>query len=136
MCHYTMKHLTTILLAMLLCSWSCEDELEAQEELTQGHEADRMAALFEEISDLATSVRCEDSSLWTYAAYGSKACGGPVGYIAYSTQIDTNDFLQKIEDHVALQKAFNEKWQIGSDCSLPSQPTGVICEDGEAILIY
>jgi len=31
---------------------------------------------------------------------------------------------------------FNEKWGIISDCSIPSQPNAVICENGNPVLEY
>lgn len=71
----------------------------ARDDLTQGQDAERLNELFVEIETLASSVDCEDADNWTYTTYGSKACGGPVGYIAYSTDIDEEVFLAKIEEH-------------------------------------
>src|SRR5699024_8797860 len=77
-----------------------------------------------------------ESSEWNFSSFGSKACGGPVGFIAYSTKIDVELFLEKVEKHKIEQKKFNEKWGIISDCSVPPEPTGVICKDGEPSFIY
>jgi hypothetical protein len=41
---------------------------------------------------------------------GSKACGGPTGFIAYSLKLNTTDFLDKVEKYTNSQKRFNNKW--------------------------
>jgi len=125
-----MKLVTAILIFITLLT-SCNDE-----QLTQEQEAKRLEVLFNEIESLASRVGCVSPSEWTYTTYGSKACGGPVGFIAYSIQIDTKLFLQKVEWHRSEQKAFNEKWGTISDCSFPSQPIGLICENGNPRFTY
>ncbi|GAB4234587.1 MAG: hypothetical protein Tsb0034_08320 [Ekhidna sp.] len=92
--------------------------------------------LFEEINALATSVPCEDESLWRFVEYGSKSCGGPIGYIAYSTQINTAQFLSLIERHQRKQQAFNVKWNVTSDCKLELPPSSITCSDGKPVLEY
>lgn len=104
--------------------------------LTQEQETDNLNQLFYEIKNLATSVDCIDSTEWIFTSYGSKACGGPMGYLAYSTNIGTVLFLEKIEEHRIAQRNFNEKWGIMSDCSIPPEPKEVICEDANPILVY
>jgi len=121
--------------SVLLCfvNMQCDenDELTEQEEDRQ-----ELLTLFDDIYELSTSVSCTDASDWTYTAYGSKACGGPQGYIAYSNEIDTEAFLQKITIYTDLEEAYNVKWGIGSTCDLPQQPTGVKCENGNPVLKY
>ena len=60
----------------------------------------------------------------------------PVGYIAYSTNINTELFLNKIEEHRNAQHEFNQKWGIISDCSVPPKPSSVICENGDPVFKY
>ncbi|NMH89807.1 lipocalin-like domain-containing protein [Flavivirga algicola] len=113
------------------------NELVVKRELTEQEEDHReLMDLFDEIYQLSISVSCTDSADWTFTAYGAKACGGPQGYIAYSTQIDTAAFLQKIEVYTNLEKAYNIKWGIASTCDLPKQPKGVVCENGFPVLKY
>lgn len=104
--------------------------------LTQEQQAPTLNQMFSAIEEMATSKKCVDASKWTFTSYGSKACGGPTGFIAYSTEIDTELFLKKIEEHKVAQEKFNEKWGIISDCSLPPQPTEVACKNGKPVLIY
>ncbi|GAA3603224.1 hypothetical protein GCM10022396_20750 [Flavivirga amylovorans] len=114
-----------------------EEELVVKRELTEQEKDHReLMDLFNEIYELSLSVSCTDVNDWTFTAYGSKACGGPQGYIAYSTQIDTTAFLQKVEEYSNLEKAFNVKWNIVSTCDLPAQPKEIVCENGFPRLIY
>ncbi len=117
---------------LLGLSLSCTDD----KELSQEEENEYILQLFTEIETLANSQTCTDSSEWKFTAYGSKACGGPVGYIAYADNIDTVLFLEKIEEHESAQQAYNQKWGIISDCSVPAQPSGIRCEDGEPVFEY
>lgn len=64
-------------------------------ELTQEQEAQNLNKLFTEIESLATNENCNESTEWTFTSYGSKACGGPAGFIAYSKNIDTEFFLEE-----------------------------------------
>ena len=111
---------------------SCSDDDDA----TREDESANLNALLVEIQEMASSVDCTDASDWPYTAYGNKACGGPVGYIAYSTDIDTARFLEKVARHRRAQEAFNEKWDVVSDCSLPGVPSSVRCEDGVPVFEY
>lgn len=92
--------------------------------------------LYEELYSIAYSVSCTNVSDWTFTAFGSKACGGPQGYIAYSTKIDTTAFLQKVESYSQAEKAFNIKWGVVSDCSITNAPQKVECNNGFPTLIY
>lgn len=49
---------------------------------------------------------CNDPDNWSYTAIGSKACGGPKGYIAYSNEIDVDAFLNKVEDYNRTEAEF------------------------------
>ncbi len=119
-----------LLLSMSIISCGSDDEL------SQEQEAQNLSEMFSEIENLTISIDCENSSEWTFTSYGSKACGGPVGFIAYSLNIDVDLFQRLIEKHREKQQEFNKKWGIISDCSIPAQPTGVICEDGNPVLQY
>jgi hypothetical protein len=124
-------HFIGIMLLLGICL-SCDND----NELTQEQEAENLSELFAEIESLATMQDCTDASVWNFTSYGHKACGGPVGFIAYSTTIDTVLFLEKIEKHRAAQHEYNIKWGITSDCSIPAQPTSVVCENGKPVFEY
>lgn len=97
---------------------------------------DDLLEMSNEITALSSSVDCKDSSDWSFTAIGSKACGGPSGYIAFSKQIDTVAFLEKVEKYTAAQKRYNQENDVISDCALEAVPLGLICVDDEAVLIY
>jgi len=82
--------------------------------LTQQEEAQKLGTLLSEIERLAASKICEDASEWRYTSYGEKACGGPVGFIAYATTIDTEDFLEKIAAHRAAEQILSTLISIKS----------------------
>ena len=92
--------------------------------------------LYHEIDSLATLHPCTDSDEWRFTAVGEKACGGPAGYIAYSTQSDTAALLNKVANYTSFQRTYNEKWNVVSDCMFLAAPNGVACEDGEPKLIW
>ncbi len=114
-----------------------ETELIVKRELTE-QELDHRALmnLFDEIYNLSVSVSCNNASDWDFVAYGAKACGGPQGYIAYSAQIDTDAFLQKINEYTQAEKEYNIKWEINSTCELPKVPVGVECQNKYPVLKY
>ena len=132
-----MERLKFIVIIFLLgVCFSCTEEEDLTKELTQEEEAQNLTQMFLEIQRLATSETCDDSANWTFTSYGSKACGGPIGFIPYSKNIDTVLFLQKVEEHRLAQRAFNEKWEIVSDCALAEEPAGVVCQNGSPVLDY
>jgi hypothetical protein len=114
-----------------------EEKLVVKRELSsQEIEHRSLMDLFNEIQNLSYSVSCLNATDWSFVAYGSKACGGAQGYIAYSSQIDTASFLKKIEAYAQAEKDFNFKWGLISDCSITNPPTSVECQNGIPTLIY
>ncbi|MEZ4842538.1 MAG: hypothetical protein R2821_13780 [Flavobacteriaceae bacterium] len=96
----------------------------------------KITDLRQEIIDLVDSSVCNDDSECAYIAFGSKPCGGPWEYLVYSTSIDTQLLLSKVEEYNATEKAYNEKWGIISDCMYVTPPEDVICEDGKCKAVY
>jgi hypothetical protein len=128
-----MKKLNFIGIALLIgICFSCNDD----DALTQEQQAQNLDQMFSEIEILATSENCDDSAEWTFTSYGSKACGGPLGFIAYPINIGTELFLKKIEEYTTAQQEFNQKWGIVSDCYVPSQPSEIICKNGSPVFEY
>jgi hypothetical protein len=55
--------------------------------------------------------------------FGSKPCGGPWGYLVYSTlKTDESRLKQLVSDFNQLQKKINEDGKILSDCTIAPQP--------------
>ncbi len=95
-----------------------------------------MQEVYKEMVTLSESETCTDSEDWLFTAYGSKACGGPIGYIAYSKKIDQNYFLGLVDRFTELQAEHNRKTGAVSDCALALRPTRVTCENGKPKFIY
>jgi hypothetical protein len=88
-----------------------------------------------EIIRLSESVPCSNASEWKFTPMGNKACGGPARYIAYHQSVE-REFLDLVERFTPLQKAYNEKNNVISDCLLVGPPRTIQCDGGKAILVY
>lgn len=114
-----------------------ETNLVVEREFTEQEIAHReLMELFNEISNLAYGESCINPLDWSFLGYGSKACGGPQGYIAYSKNIDTTEFLKKVEAYSKAENDYNVKFGIISDCALLPTPIGVECKNGYPNLVY
>jgi len=93
---------------------------------------DKLKSIIE--SEIAKE-KCTAASEWTFAPMGSKACGGPVSYIAYPKKLEVS-VLRKIEHYTQTMSEFNKKYNITSDCMMIAEPTGLRCQGEKAVLIY
>ncbi len=121
----------TILMVSIVCL-ACNDDDNSNRDQEEQH----LTKLLAEIQDLANSESCTDPLDWAFTSYGSKACGGPLGYIAYPTTIDTVEFLEKVAEHRMAQQEFNRRWDVVSNCSLADEPRVVECENGSPVFRY
>jgi len=104
------------------------------DEDSQKYEQAQLDKLKASIESEASREKCTNASEWTFAPMGAKACGGPQQYIAYPKKIETT-ILPRIEEYTQKVKAFNEKYNITSDCMMVMPPTSVKCINGKAQLI-
>jgi len=86
-----------------------------------------------DIQTIAESEPCLYAANWSFTAIGSKACGGPQGYIAYSNNIDVASFLNQVETYTLAEQEFNIKWGIISTCDLALMPNGISCVNSKAV---
>lgn len=96
----------------------------------------QLQALYREIDSIAGLYVCDDVEEWQFTAIGDKPCGGPTGYIAFSSRLDTASFLNKVETYTNLQREYNLKWDVVSDCMYVTSPSRIICEDGKPKLVW
>lgn len=115
---------------------SCTKNLGTPEPPKLVVDLDDLEAMYKQILALSESKSCIDSAKWSFTEIGDKPCGGPAGYIAYSTQIDTMDFLDKVEAYTAAHRKYNMENGIVSDCSIEQKPEGVRCNEEKPILVY
>jgi hypothetical protein len=124
-----MKKLIWIPLLLLMVSFSCEDASD------KTYTLDQLEELGKEIQALSESVSCTNSSEWRFTPMGSKACGGPIKYIAYHQSIEEK-FLDLVTQYTKLQAEYNQKNNVISDCMLIAPPRSVTCEGNKPILSY
>ncbi len=125
-----MKNLILLIFAFSMMGLSCENNL------TQADEYFRVMRLFDEMREMAVSESCTNPDEWEIIPFGSKSCGGPFGYLAYHSSVDTTVFFELVEKHRKAQEAYHLRWGITSDCLLIPEPVGLRCEDNEPVLIF
>jgi hypothetical protein len=128
-----MKKLSFIVFVVCFLFSSCSNDENSQEE-----DSKKLETMYHDIVtfSLSNSQPCTNSQEWDFAPIGSKACGGYAGYIVYSKKINSAEFLDKVKKYTDAQISFNNKWGVGSDCSIAIEPKGVECVDGKPKLIY
>lgn len=101
-------------------------------------EADKAVidSLYVEIKSMADASSCSEEFSCYSVGIGAKPCGGFWEYIVYSNSIDVVSFLGKIETLNELEKAYNEKYMILSDCSIAMPPSSMNCVDGKCVGIF
>jgi hypothetical protein len=107
--------------------------LACEKELTRDEERALLDAQKQEIISLAKSGACAINSQCRYTGLGSKPCGGPWGYIVYSTSVDTSKLFLKISDYNAAEDRYNRKWGIYSTCDVPPPPDSIRCLNGVCV---
>ena len=88
------------------------------------------------LSDLQTQIEnsignaaCTDSKQCGALPMGKKACGGPQGYLPYSTiDTDTTSLFELSDQHQRTSGEINQMTGAISDCMVTSQPV-IICRD-------
>ena len=120
----------TIVLLTIVFGCTSTTELGKEDDLAE------LNNLKEEIELLVNSGVCSENSDCDSIAFGSKACGGPKAYLAFSSSINVELLQQKVVTYNALETAFNQKWGIISDCSVPIPPVNVTCIAGKCTAIY
>ena len=89
-----------------------------------------------EIKELAVKSACSEEYMCYSVGVGAKPCGGFWEYLIYSGSIDLESFFAKIETLNELEKEYNQKYSIQSDCFIAMPPKSVSCEDGKCKGIF
>ncbi|MCE3076759.1 hypothetical protein [Chryseobacterium gwangjuense] len=105
------------------------------DENSQKYDQARLDKIKSSIEEDIAKEECTNAADWTFSPIGSKACGGPISYIAYPKKIEST-LLPKIELYKNVMSEYNKKYNITSDCMMAAEPTGVKCENGKAVLVY
>jgi hypothetical protein len=129
-----MKNIKFLLIALSFFFYNCNNDDSLQES-----DDKNLSKMYSEIigASMVNTTPCTNSAEWSFVAIGSKACGGSLGYIAYSLKIDVPEFLKKVENYTKAQEAYNKKWGVFSTCDMMIlPPSGVGCVNGKPTLIY
>jgi len=129
----SISKLILVPLCLLLFSTQCEDDIPL---LTQENEQQKLAALKAEIENLASTSICGDTFECKFIAFGSKPCGGPWGYLVYSTSIDEEELENMVEGYKRKETIYNAEWRITSDCAVNNRPVSVNCENNTCVAVY
>lgn len=106
------------------------------EKSTQETEKEIIDNLRVEIKTLAEASVCSEEYMCYSVGVGSKPCGGFWEYLIYTGSIDLDSFFSKIERLNELEKEYNIKYSIQSDCFIAMPPKSVSCEDGKCKGIF
>lgn len=111
----------------------CNDSVRITKQETEKAKIDSLKTEIKSIAD--TSVCTGDYRCYS-VGIGAKPCGGFWEYIVYSNSIEVVDFLAKIEDLNELEKAYNVKYSIQSDCFMAMPPSRIDCVDGKCTGVF
>ena len=101
---------------------------EAADQRTLDQYRSELQGLGSEIQGIVGDAACTYDSECRAIGYGSKPCGGPSSYLPYSAKNTDVSLLEgKVQRFNALQRAYQGKLQIFSDCRVVPKPV-VTCE--------
>jgi hypothetical protein len=90
--------------------------------------------LWKKIQAANSDLRCDNSSQCHSLGVGSKACGGPENYIAWSSKNSDGVQLKAlVEQHAAARRADDKRLGMMSTCSIVSDP-GATCSAGSCVV--
>lgn len=100
--------------------------------------SERMKWLYSEIQRLVGQASCSESFECKTFGAGAKLCGGPGGYIAYSTRSsDENALMKNVEEYNRLSRDWasylSRTKRLASDCSVVTDP-GAVCQESQCVL--
>ena len=105
-------------------------------EKSKNKDKQQLEQLLKKIRTLAESSQCGSDIQFQTLPIGQKACGGPSSYVAYTKTINVKELEKLIANYNQLEKRYNSKWQIASDCAFVSGPRSVNCNNGKLEVVY
>lgn len=115
---------------------SCE-QLAVEQEKTQQQQITRddLEQQFVAIEAFIEEGSCDNAEGCNFIAYGSKACGGPQGYLIFPSNVDKEELSAMVDRYNKAEAAYNEQQGMMSDCSIPPEPKELGCESGDCVRI-
>ena len=111
------------MICALLLFASCDQDSKESEKQDLDREKENILSFLQ-------AGNCTDDGGCLFIGLGTKACGGPQEYVVYSASLDSVQVTGMIANYNAMEEAYNKKWGIVSDCSLPPPPDSVRCLNG------
>lgn len=111
----------------------CDDSADISPQESEKRVIDNLKV---EIKNLANESECSEEFTCYSVGIGAKPCGGFWEYIVYSSSIDVVTLMTKIETMNELEKQYNEKYTIQSDCYVAAPPKSITCEDGKCTAVF
>jgi len=87
------------------------------------------------IQSFISADSCSETDQCSFLAYGSKACGGPQGYLLFSNQVDVEALTKMVEEYNKAEDAYNRKFGVSSDCMFITPPPQIACENGKCVQV-
>ena len=122
-------------LFVLVTAMSCDDDDDVSS-VNCEQRLQSLADLKLTIQTMANTSICSEEFECRYIPFGSKPCGGPWGFLVYSTSVDTLALTSLVEEYNLLETDYNNNCNAISDCSVPQPPIGFECENNQCIPIY
>jgi len=88
-----------------------------------------------EINSVINADSCSETGECSFLAYGSKACGGPQGYLLFSNQVNVEALTKMVEEYNKAEDAYNKKFGIISDCMYATPPEKLECVNGKCVQV-
>jgi hypothetical protein len=100
----------------------------------QTSDEEALVSLHQEIMALIGEPRCENIVHCRLLALGSRPCGGPAEYLAYSSIVGRRDVLEaKAYEYGFLQEEVNRTRKVSGNCTVLDKPR-LACTNGRCTL--
>lgn len=97
--------------------------------------SDSAASLGERITAEIGDAACDNASQCRTLPVGSKPCGGPAGFLPWSTKRSDGELLARLAaEQAAEERKQNEKGGMMSNCMMEQDP-GATCTAGKCVLM-
>ena len=120
-----------VLFSFILLSINCTSRQSDSDSITP----EQLAAKKTAIENYINSFTCSESLGCNYIAFGSKPCGGPRMYLAFSNTINLPQLQTMVTEYNEMDRLRNIQIGAISDCSVPSPPNEIGCVNGVCTII-
>ena len=120
---------------LLAAAGSACSEVPSHTVSAAGGSASPATPLLEQIDTAIGEARCDNAQQCRTLPVGHKACGGPEGFKAYSTQTSNSALLARLAaQHAESRVLADKKAGMMSTCSVVQDP-GATCSAGRCVLL-